>query len=104
MKSLLSLFPNRIRGAAQSKFFPVLLALPFLILTAFATSDVIREADQASLLDGMFQLAAGSNPLHNVFYNYDKQYVTFWVVALLIRLKQILGLPFSEIYLANLLS
>jgi len=104
MKSLLSLFPNRIRGAAQSKFFPVLLALPFLILTAFATSDVIREADQASLLDGMFQLAAGSNPLHNVFYNYDKQYVTFWVVALLICLKQILGLPFSEIYLANLLS
>lgn len=81
-----------------------LLLLPFFILTVYATSDTIREGDQASLLDGSLQLAAGHTPWQTSFYNYDKQYITFWLVALLFRFKQFLGLPWSDFYLANLFS
>ena len=104
MKSLLRALPEKFQGLAPTQTSPLLLALPFLLLTFVATSDVIREGDQASLLDGMFQLVAGNNPFHIGLYNYDKQYITFWLGALLIHLKQLLRLPFSEIYLTNLLS
>lgn len=82
----------------------VLLLLPFVVLTLYATSDVIREGDQAALLDAALRLASGESPWGGEFYNYDKQYLAFWLLALVFRLKSLLGLPISEIYLANLLS
>ncbi|BAY13950.1 hypothetical protein [Calothrix sp. NIES-2098] len=87
-----------------SRVSPWLLALPFLLLTVYATADVIREGDQASLLDGSLQLASGANPWSTEFYNYDKQYITFWVVALVFWLRRFLELPITEVYLGNLFS
>jgi hypothetical protein len=49
-----------------------------------AMGPVMHETDQAALLSGAWKLAQGSSPIWNAdFYNYDKQYVCYWILAFL---------------------
>ena len=107
MRVVSASFANKLWHKISLPLFKVqifLLLLPFFILTVYATSDMIREGDQASLLDGALQLSAGHTPWQTSFYNYDKQYVTFWLLALLFRFNQLLVLPLNNFYLANIFS
>lgn len=57
--------------------------LASVVVIAFALGPVMRESDQASILFGAVQLADGTeSPLRNAHYNYDKQYVTYLLMAL----------------------
>ncbi|QQL45630.1 hypothetical protein [Sulfuriroseicoccus oceanibius] len=42
----------------------------------------MRESDQASLVDGGLQIARDGDWLGESYYNYSRQYVSYWVVAL----------------------
>ena len=58
----------------------------FLVVVAIgqAIGPIMHETDQAALLSGAWKLAQGSSPIWNAdFYNYDKQYVCYWILALL---------------------
>ena len=58
----------------------------FLVVVAIgqAIGPIMHETDQAALLSGTWKLAQGSSPIWNAdFYNYDKQYVCYWILALL---------------------
>jgi hypothetical protein len=67
------------------------LALGGVVLSLAAllpvVGPVMHETDQASLLYGAERLArGGASPWAADFYNYDKQYLTYWLLALLRRL------------------
>lgn len=104
MKSLGQVLTVSSKTLQSLKVSPLLVAVPFFVLSLSAIADVIREGDQASFLDAALQLASGRNPWHANFYNYDKQYFAFWIIALVFKVEQVLRLPISEIYLANLTS
>jgi hypothetical protein len=68
-----------------------ILALGWIALSVAAlvpvVGPVMHESDQASLLYGAERLARGAaSPWAADFYNYDKQYLTYWLLALLRRL------------------
>jgi hypothetical protein len=42
---------------------------------------VMRESDQASLLDGSLTLAREWKPQGQQFYNYDKQWLSYWILS-----------------------
>ena len=44
-----------------------------------ADTAVLRESDQASLVDGAMQLKFGKSKRDPGFYNYDKQYLSYWL-------------------------
>ena len=49
-----------------------------------AIGPVMHETDQAALLGGAWKLAQGASHIWNAdFYNYDKQYVCYWILAFL---------------------
>lgn len=67
------------------------LALGCVALSLAALASVVgpimHESDQASLLYGAQQLARGvTTPRTADFYNYDKQYLTYWLLAAAYRL------------------
>jgi hypothetical protein len=75
-----------LNPARPATFGPRLLVAAALILTAFVlvpiVGPIMHDNDQASLLTGALQLARGAaSPWSADFYNYDKQYATYWLLA-----------------------
>ena len=63
-----------------------ILAYLSLVVVAIgqAIGPVMHETDQAALLSGAWKLAQGSSPIWDAsFYNYDKQYICYWILAFL---------------------
>jgi hypothetical protein len=64
-------------GAHALLFWPLVLVL---------LPGIMRENDQASILHGAYLLSTGAaDPLGADFYNYDKQFGSYWAVAGLLR-------------------
>ncbi len=62
-----------------------LLVAAFSFFSAGAT---MRETDQAALLQGALLLARGeASAVSPEFYNYDKQFVSFWITAAALKLR-----------------
>ncbi len=62
------------------------ILIVFVIATGLSIGPVMRETDQASILDGALRIAQG-HPIHKAnFYNYDKQYLTYAFTGLLLKL------------------
>ena len=59
----------------------VLITMLSAALAWWVSAPVMRESDQASLLVGALELSRGFSPLGQEFYNYDKQWFSYWVVA-----------------------
>lgn len=55
--------------------------LAMVLSTGYALGQTLRESDQASLLDGVAQLADGQAKRGADFYNYDKQYLSYWLAV-----------------------
>ena len=65
-----------------------LVTVVWICLEIWAVGPVMRESDQASLLEGAVQLAVGDKALSdNDSYNYDKQYFSYWVTAAWFKLR-----------------
>ncbi|HAT20468.1 MAG TPA: hypothetical protein DCS85_09965, partial [Verrucomicrobiales bacterium] len=64
-----------------------LVTVVWICLEIWAVGPVMRESDQASLLEGAVQLAVGDKAFSdNDSYNYDKQYFSYWVTAAWLKL------------------
>ncbi len=75
-------FPGKMRLAAS------VVAVAWICLEVWAVGPVMRESDQASLLEGAVQLAVGDEALAgNDSYNYDKQYFSYWITAAWLKLR-----------------
>ncbi|HEU4678028.1 MAG TPA: hypothetical protein VFS35_00815 [Terrimicrobiaceae bacterium] len=46
---------------------------------------MMHESDQASLLEGAFSIAQTGQLRNHTFYNYDKQFGSYWIVATVLR-------------------
>lgn len=66
------------------------VTVAWICLEIWAVGPVMRESDQASLLEGAVQLAVGDKALSgNDSYNYDKQYFSYWVTAAWLKLRSL---------------
>ena len=75
-------YPGKMRLAAS------VVTVAWICLEIWAVGPVMRESDQASLLEGAVQLAVGDKALSgNDSYNYDKQYFSYWVAAAWLKLR-----------------
>ena len=78
--------PGKMRLAAS------LVTLVWICLEVWAVGPTMRESDQASLLEGSVQLLVGDKDFRdNDSYNYDKQYLSYWVVAGWLKLRNPAG-------------
>jgi hypothetical protein len=57
----------------------MVLLLAVFFPVASSEAQVMRESDQASLVDGVLQLKEGQPKRGADFYNYDKQYLSYWL-------------------------
>ena len=82
-----------------------LLAI-YAFLVLWAVAPVMRESDQASLLKGAIELARDGQLVRSD-YNYSKQYGSYWLIGLSLRLsnlQQVGSSPDSVVLLGNLIS
>ena len=64
------------------------VAVFWICLEIWAVGPVMRESDQASLLEGSLQLVSGERAVAgNDSYNYDKQYLSSWITAGWLKLR-----------------
>lgn len=61
------------------------LCVLLVLLVLSASGPVMRESDQASLLDGAVRIARSGEVADQEFYNYDKQFGSYWALAILFR-------------------
>ena len=60
-------------------------ALIYAIFVLLMVGPIMRESDQASLLRGSVELSRDGNVVGRSFYNYERQYGTYWVLAPFIK-------------------
>ena len=66
----------------KPKSLLLLVAAVTIACNAFWLGPVMRESDQGSILFGVVRMTEGSDSLlNNPHYNYDKQFVTYWLLA-----------------------
>ena len=75
-----------MKHASLPRIVAILLAVIWITAALWATAAQMRESDQASLLTGAVELARGETSVFgNESYNYDKQYLTYWLVAAVLK-------------------
>ena len=82
-----------VRFPTKNKLSFIIMVGLFSFLALACLAPVMRESDQASIIDGAVQLARGSALSGQEFYNYDLLFGTYWVVAIIYKL---LGLAHSD--------
>jgi len=71
----------------RARLFAVGAAVVWVALVLWATGPVMRENDQASLLEGAVELARDPGKWrHNASYSYDKHFFSYWLVAAWLKL------------------
>ena len=74
--------------AGAFRLVAALVTVIWVCLELWAVGPVMRESDQAALLEGSVQLALrDESPAENDSYNYDKQFLSYWVVAAWLRVR-----------------
>lgn len=68
-----------MRKSANFCWLGLVILIALLVLAV--TGPVMREGDQAALLEGAVELARSGDFVDRGLYNYDKQYLSFWVLA-----------------------
>lgn len=58
----------------------------YSVVILLVVAPVMRESDQASLLSGSLQLARDGEIFGRSFYNYSRQYGSYWLLALVFRI------------------
>lgn len=84
-----SLLLQNVCGRLRGDLVIVVLAAA---LSLSSVGAVMRESDQASLLDGSIQLARGAaQESVRDLYNYDKQFFSYWLLAALWKIRSSAG-------------
>lgn len=66
----------------MSKFLRCLVFSVYAWVVLVAVGPVMRESDQASLIDGSIQIARDGVIFPRNYYNYSRQYGSYWLLAL----------------------
>jgi hypothetical protein len=61
----------------------------------------MRETDQASVLNGVWELFRGSHVAGENYYNYEKLYETYWITAFAFWLRSLFGGIWSPVFVGN---
>ncbi|MDE0595123.1 MAG: hypothetical protein OSB65_07750 [Roseibacillus sp.] len=77
---------NRARAG---RLGAVLVTAFWVSLALWSTGPTMRESDQASLLQGAMNLVRNQDWIQNPSYNYDKQYLSYWVIAAWVKVRGI---------------
>ena len=59
----------------------------FAMIILWGSTSVMRESDQASVIDGSLKLAVDGKYSDRNFYNYDRTYGTYWILSTAYALK-----------------
>jgi hypothetical protein len=90
------------------RFGAVIITVVWVCLEVWAVGPVMRESDQASLLEGAVDLVRGTERWsENPSYNYDKQFLSYWVVAAWLKIRGVLdgdGTVMASVREGNLLA
>lgn len=90
------------------RFGAVIITVVWVCLEVWAVGPVMRESDQASLLEGAVDLVRGTEKWsENPSYNYDKQFLSYWVVAAWLKIRGVLdgdGTVMASVREGNLLA
>ncbi len=77
-----------MRGWTNTRLSVLLAYLAVCAFVLCVAGDGLRHNDEAAYINGALQIAQGSiSPWHAVFFNYDKQYASYWLVAGLFRVE-----------------
>jgi len=85
--------PAGVMRKFSRRLFPAWVCLPLGVWLLSVVSlgpllgPVMHESDQASLVDGAIQLSRGHQPPPGAgLYNYDKQFLSYWILAGVVRI------------------
>ena len=84
-----------------SVWYYAILAI-FILLVCLGSSNLMRESDQASIIDGAYQLSNGGSLVGRTFYNYDMQYISYWILGAVYWFLDLCDLPASPDLLVKL--
>jgi len=59
----------------------IIFIVAYSLLVLWSTNAVMRESDQASVIEGSIRLADDGDILGRSFYNYDTTYGTYWLLS-----------------------
>lgn len=83
---------NKLKNGGMARLVAILLTLAWVSCMLWASDTQMRESDQASLLTGAVELGRGdASGFGNESYNYDKQYLSYWFVAGVLRMVGAVG-------------
>jgi len=88
----------------SSLVLPVFLSACALFVVGPAIGAIMHESDQASLLRGAYLLSNGANPFAADYYNYDKQFLTYWLLAGLFALSRLFAPNPDYVLIGNIAS
>lgn len=75
--------------ATAGRLGAVLVTAFWVSLALWSAGPAMRESDQASLLQGAMNLVRNQDWIQNPSYNYDKQYLSYWVIAAWVKVRGI---------------
>ena len=73
-------FMDRELSPLLQRWGGVLISIPIVLLVLPQIGAVMRESDQAHVLEGIVRLVRSGDPFGQDFYNYDKTWVMFWLM------------------------
>ena len=82
---------QEIKAERRRVLWAIVWLLFVLLISLQGVGSVMRESDQASLLTGSLDLARDWSPVGRDFYNYDKQWLSYWIVSLGVRFTGVAG-------------
>jgi hypothetical protein len=95
---------SALRSLLNDRLTFVLVACAFAIFSFFCVADCMRETDQASVLTGAWKIFSGSPLFGESYYNYDKLYETYWIAALGLWIRSLLGNGWPPVLVTNVAS
>jgi hypothetical protein len=79
----------------------MLLGIVAALFSISCVTDLMRESDQASILTGSWNLFKGASVHGEGYYNYDKHYLIYWLLAGAFRVRALLGGEWSPVRIAD---
>ncbi len=92
---------NRETNRRRERRIFLLVGIAAALLSLFCLTGIMRESDQASLTKGAWDIYK-TGRITGDYYNYDKQYATYWIIAIAFRIRSFFGGAWSPVFTSDL--